>query len=204
MMRKPCRREAATAQSGLGTLELILAGFLGFTLVGMGGLMFRRQVHDFLDIREQARIQAGLKLAMQSMTLEMANAGALLPDPRASFSPLPSRFTFAYIDLTGRSCPEDSKAQVTYRVVSDQATDRIVADVACDGRKMPAHALATAPRGKLGLSFRYYDRRGVETTRPDQIKAADLQITLKTAGPKAGRQVPRIRAQTVRVHFMNL
>lgn len=191
-------------QAGLGTLELALAGFLGFTLVGSGGLMFRHQVREYLDIREQARVQAGLKLALQSMTLEMANAGALLSDPRESFSAGPNRFTFAYLDLTGRSCPAGSKARIAYRLAQTDQADRIVEDIACDGRSARTQVLAAAPRGRLSLGFRYYDQRGAATADPGQVKAVDLEIALQSAGPKAGPRPLKTRAQKVRIQCVNL
>ena len=191
-------------QAGLGTVELALAGFLGFTLVGTGGLMFRHQVHEYLDIREQARVQAGLKLALQSMTLEMANAGALLDNPRESFAAQPTRFSFAYLDLTGRSCPAGSKARVVFRSAPTAHNDRIVEEITCEGRSPRTQVLATVPLGRLRLAFRYFDQRGAATVDPNQIKALDLEISLQSAGPKAGPRPLKTRAQTVRIQCVNL
>lgn len=202
---RPCGSPGAMrGQSGLGTVELLLAGFLSFTLVGTVGWMFRHQVHEYFDIREQARVQSGLLLALQSMTLEIANAGAMLPNPRESFSAQSARFSFAYIDLSGRSCPAGSKASITYRISPVGSTDRIVQDIACDGRLLPARVLATASRGKLRLAFRYYDKLGVPTANPGQVHAVDLEISLQTAGPKAGSTFFKTRAQTVRIQCPNL
>jgi hypothetical protein len=191
-------------QAGVGLLELILAGFLSFILIGTGGYMFRRQVHEYLDIREQARVQAGLKRALQIMTLEIANAGAALPDSRESFAAQASSLTFAYTDLTGRSCPTGSKARVTFRATSTSQGDRIVQDIACNGRTAPAQVLAQAPQGKLRLAFRYYDISGTITADPGQVKAVDLEVSLQTAGPKAGKTAFKTRAQTVRIQCPNL
>ena len=179
-------RAAWGRECGYSTLELLLAALLAFCLVGMAGWMFRRQVHEFLDIREQARAQSGLKLALQAMTLEIANAGAMLPHPRESFAAQPGRLGFAYIDLSGRSCPEGSKAAVTFRLSPSGSADRILEEIACDGTPIAPRVLARAPRGKLGLAFLYYDKRGAPTVDPNLVHAVDLEITLQTAGPKAG------------------
>jgi len=197
-------RRGPRGQAGMGTLELALAAFLGFTLVGTGGMLFKRQVHEYLDIREQARVQAGLKLALQSMTLEMANAGALLPNPRESFVAQAGRFAFAYMDLTGRSCPEGAKALVAFRASASGQVDRIVEDITCDGRFLRTQTLASVPRGKLKLAFRYYDKRGAPTANAAQIKAVDMDISLQAAGPKAGKTFAKTRAQTVRIQCVNL
>ena len=199
--RAPARRRG---QAGMGTLELALAAFLGFALLGTGGMLFKHQVHEYLDIREQARVQAGLKLALQSMTLEMANAGALLPNPRESFAAQAGRFSFAYMDLTGRSCPEGAKAMVAFRAATSGQTDRIVEDITCNGRFLRTQTLVSAPRGKLKLAFRYYDKRGAPTANAAQVKALDLDISLQTAGPKAGKTFAKTRAQTVHVQCVNL
>lgn len=177
---------------------------MAFILVGTGGLMFRHQVHEYLDIREQARIQAELKLAMQSMTLEIANAGALLPNPLTSFSAQPASLAFGYLDLTGRSCPAGSTAVVAFRTATAGKTDRIEESITCNGRRQPVQILATAPRGMLNLSFNYYDRNGAVTRVSNQIKAVDLRIALKAAGPKAGKTYAKTRAQTVRIQCVNL
>jgi hypothetical protein len=191
-------------QAGFGAVELILAGFLAFTLLGIAGYLFKNQVQGYRDIRDQARIQAAVKKALQAMTRQISNAGGCLPDPMADFSPKADRLTFAYRDLGGGHCGLSAKTIMSFYRTTGASGDTLRQDIDCGGGKRQSRTLAEAPPGSLSLSFRYLDRDGVATTQPGQVKSVELNLNLMAGKPVAGARFRKTREQIVRVQCVNL
>ena len=191
-------------QAGFGVVELILAGFLAFTLLSMAGYLFKNQVQGYRDIRDQARIQAAVKKALQAMTRQISNAGGCLPDPMADFSAKAERFTFAYLDLGGGYCDPSAKTILSFYKTTGESGDTLMQDIDCGGGKRQSRTLASVPAGSLGLSFRYLDKTGEVTMLPTQIKSIELNLKLMTGKANAGARFRKTREQVVRVQCVNL
>ena len=195
---------ALRSQRGLGMVELILAGFLGLTLIGMGGYLFKNQVEGFLDIRDEARVQGGFKKALQAMVRQISNAGACLPDPMDHFSNKPEKFTFAYMDIGGNFCSAGGKVIVSFYSRPGESQDVLMQDIDCGSGKRQSRALASVPKGGLALSFRYLDKKGNATVLPTQVRSVEIDLKLQTGKAKAGKRLRKTRQQTVRVQCVNL
>ena len=191
-------------QAGFGVVELVLAGFLAFTLLGIAGYLFKNQVQGYLDIRDQARVQAGVKKALQAMTRQISNAGGCLPDPMTDFSAKAERFTFAYLDLGGGHCGHSSKTIISFYKTTGESGDALMQDIDCGGGNRQSRTLASVPAGGLSLSFRYLDKAGEVTWQPNQIKSIELNLNLTTGKAKAGARFRKTREQIVRVQCVNL
>jgi hypothetical protein len=198
------RRSLRAPQAGFGMVELVLAGFLAFTLLSMAGYLFRSQVQGYRDIRDQARIQAAVKKALQAMTRRISNAGGGLPDPMAGFSPKADRLTFAYLDLGGAYCGISAKTIMSFHKTTGNSGDTLMQDIDCGGGKHQSRPLASVPAGSLGLSFRYLDKAGEATMQPGQIKSVELNLNLMTGKAKAGERFRKTREQIIRVQCVNL
>lgn len=198
------RRSARARQAGFGAVELILAGFLAFTLLCIAGYLFKNQVQGYRDIRDQARIQAAVKKALQAMTRKISNAGGCLPDPMADFSPKAERFTFAYLDLGGDYCDPSAKTILSFYKTSDGSGDALMQDIDCGGGKRQSRTLARVPSGSLGLAFRYLDKDGQATLQANRIKSIELNLRLASGKDKAGSSFKKTREQIVRVQCVNL
>lgn len=198
------RQSARARQAGFGLVELILAGFLAFTLLGMGGYLFKNQVQGYRDIRDQARIQASVKKALQAMTRHISNAGGGLTDPMSNFSAKSERLTFAYRDLGGSYCDASAKTIMSFYKTTGKSGDALMQDIDCGGGKRQSRTLASVPAGSLGLSFRYLNRNGLATPQPKQVKSVELNLSLMTGKANAGMRYRKTRDQTVRVQCVNL
>jgi len=195
---------ARRRQSGFGLIELVLAGFLAFTLLFTAGYLFKNQVQGYQDIRDQASMQAGVKKGLQAMIRQISSAGGALADPLDHFSAQSERFTFAYIDLGGNLCATDAKAIVTFYTKTGKTEDALMQDIVCAAGKVQSRKLASVPTGGLSLSFRYLDKNGVVTAKPQLIKAVELNLKLQTGKAKAGVRMRKTREQIVRVQCVNL
>jgi Tfp pilus assembly protein PilV len=191
-------------QAGFGLIELVLAGFLAFTLLGMAGYLCKKQVQGYLDIRDQANIQAGVKKALQAMIRQISSAGGALADPLDHFSAQTGRFTFAYVDLGGNLCAPEAKTIISFYTKPGKSEDALMQDIDCGTGKIQSRKLASVPTGGLGLSFRYLDKNGITTIQPKKIKAVELDLKLQTGKAKAGVRMRKTREQIVRVQCVNL
>jgi hypothetical protein len=191
-------------QAGFGVVEIILAGFLAFTLLCIVGYLFKSQVQGYRDIRDQASIQAAVKKALQAMTRRISNAGGCLPDPMANFSAKAERLTFAYLDLGGGYCDPSTKTIMSFYKTTGESGDTLMQDIDCGGGDRQLRSLASVPAGSLNLSFRYLDKTGEATMTPGQIKSVELNLKLMTGKAKAGARFQKTREQIVRVQCVNL
>jgi Tfp pilus assembly protein PilW len=189
-------------QAGMTLMELIVGGFLGLLLVLCGGYLFTTQVKGYLDIRDQTRIQADLKKAMQAVTRQISNAGACMPDPRKGFQAAPGRLSFAYVDIKGKFCDADTDTLTIsiYSIEGIQA-DRLVQEIRCPGKAAQTRTLADVPGG-MTLAFNYMDRAGVATMDVSKIKAVQMDLTLNTK--KVAGRPGRTRTQSLQVELPNL
>jgi hypothetical protein len=194
----------ASRQRGMSTIDLLLAGFLGFVLLAGGGYLFRNLVREYLDIRDQVKIQANMKSALQAMTRQIANIGGLLPDPLEGFAPLPNRLDFAYIDVPGRFCDPDARIDISFYTDRYGNKDRLMQSLVCPDGKSQTRQLAVVPKGALRLSFRYLDRAGIPTPVRASIKAVELNLALDTGPALAGRRLEKSRELSTRIQCMNL
>jgi hypothetical protein len=197
-------RSMRVRQAGFGAVELILAGFLAFTLLGIAGYLFKNQVQGYRDIRDQARIQAAVKKALQAMTRQISNAGGGLANPMADFSAKAERLTFAYLDLGGGYCAHSAKTILSFYKTTGKSGDTLMQDIDCGGGNRRLRTLASVPAGSLNLSFRYLDKTGEATMLPKQIKSIELNLNLMTGKAKAGARFQKTREQIVRVQCVNL
>ncbi|MEO7425601.1 MAG: hypothetical protein ABI036_10470 [Fibrobacteria bacterium] len=204
MKKREGGENARPSQSGFSAIELILAGFLAFTLIAMGGYLFNKQVQGYGDIRDQAKIQAGVKKALQAMVRQISSAGGALPDPLDHFSAQSGRLQFAYLDLGGSLCDPDTKVILSFYTQPGKSEDAVMQDIDCGAGKIQSRKLAGVPSGGLNLSFRYLDKNGNTTVQAKQIKAVELNLKLQTGKAKAGTRMRKTREQIVRVQCVNL
>jgi Tfp pilus assembly protein PilW len=195
---------AGPSQRGLTTLEMLLAGFMGLMLLWAGGYLYRNLVREYLDIRDQVRIQSDMKSALQAMTRQIANMGALLPDPLEGFSPRSARLDFAYTDVPGRFCPPGSRVSVAFYAEQGGKGDRLMQTLLCKDGNAQTRQLAATPPGALRLSFRYLDGSGTQTLDRASIKSVELTLALETGPARAGRRFEKTREQVSRIQCMNL
>ena len=189
-------------QSGLTPMEMLVAGFLGVLLVVCGGYLFRTQVKGYTDIRDQARIQADLKKALQAITRQISNAGAFMPNPRKGFAAGKDKLTFSYVDMRKRFCSdEDDVLTMTLYSQTGDKEDYLVQEIRCPGKPVEMRTLARIPGG-VHLSFKYVDKAGTGTSDVGKIKAVQLDLTLQTK-QMPGRPV-RSRKQTLQIVCPNL
>lgn len=188
----------------MSTMDLLLAGSLALVLVGMSGYLFRNQVREYRDIRDQARIQADLKLAMQAMTRQIGNMGALLPNPMDGFDNSPDRIAFAYVDVPGRFCAADTRITVAFYAEQAGSQDRLMQAIACAGGARQVRQLAAVPQGGLKLAFRYLDKDGNPSVSRSGIKAVELTLALESGPALAGRRFEKTREQAARIQCVNL
>jgi hypothetical protein len=189
-------------QSGMTAMELLVGGFLGLLMLLCGGYLFTTQVKGYLDIREQARIQADLKKAMQAITRQISNAGAFMSNPRKSFSAGHDRLSFSYMDVKRKFCDDESDV-LTMSLYSQEGgeQDFLMQEIRCPGKVTLTRTLARVPGG-LDLTFNYVDKLGVSTMDVNKIKAVQMDLTLRTS-KRPGRPV-RTRKQTLQVECPNL
>lgn len=180
-----------------------MGGFLGILLVLCGGYLFTTQVKGYLDIRDQARIQADLKKAMQAVTRQISNAGACMNDPRNGFTAAHDKLSFKYMDVKMRFC--DSEADILTMTVYSKAAsaeeDYLVQEISCPGKPKETRTLATVPGG-LDLVFNYVDKGGAATMDVKKIKAVQMDLTMHTK--QAAGRPGRTRKQTLLVDCPNL
>lgn len=165
---KPLRK----GQGGWTQIEVLLTGFLGLTLVLSGGYLFTSQVRGYQDIKDQAKLQASLKRALQGMTRQISNAVACLPNPLDHFGPEARRLTFAYVDVRGTFCDPDVIVILSFGTQSGAQEDKVVEDIQCVGGPSESRTIATAPRGGLDLSFRPEEQAGIH---PRAIGESDMK-----------------------------
>jgi hypothetical protein len=201
MMDKPDLAGVPNRQQGWSQVETLLAGFLGFVLVLSGGYLFKNQIGEYHDIKNQAEMQAGFKKALQGMSRQIPNAGGFVPD-RKDFSIQPGGFTFAYMDWLGHSCPGRSIVVVSYYVKSGNQEDALMEDIACKTGPSQSRVLASASHGGLDLSFRYLDKNGFPTVNPALMKAVDVDLVMENG--KTGLHPRWSRHQTIRIQCPNL
>lgn len=185
-------------------MDLLLAGSLALVLLGIGGYLFRNQAREYRDIHDQAKIQAELKLALQSMTRLIGNLGALLPNPLDGLVAAPDRLDFAYIDVPGRFCSANTRVFIAFYTESSGGEDRLHQSIACTGGARQVRRLATTPQGGLRLAFRYLDKDGGPATTPSLIKAVELTLALESGPALAGRRFEKTREQVARIQCVNL
>jgi type II secretory pathway component PulJ len=191
-----------TGQAGLTPMEMLVAAFLGVLLVVCGGYLFRTQVKGYTDIRDQARIQADLKKALQAITRQISNAGACMPDPRKGFSAGHDKLSFSYVDMKTRFC-DDENDVLTMTLYSRPGSqeDYLIQEIRCPGKSVETRTLARVPGG-VDLAFRYVDKAGAGTADVGKIKAVQLDITLQTK--KMPGRPARARTQTLQIDCPNL
>lgn len=189
-------------QRGFTSMEMLMAGFLGVLMLVCGGYLFTTQVRGYTDIRDQARIQADVKKAMQAITRQISNAGACLPDPRHGFSAAHDRLSFEYVDVKKRFCDdEDDVLNITLYSKPEEARDYLIQEIRCPGKPVLTRTLAEVPGG-VDLAFNYVDRHGSSTMDVSKIKAVELDLSLHTR-KTAGRPV-RTRTLSLQVDCPNL
>jgi hypothetical protein len=189
-------------QGGWTQIEVLLAGFLGLTLVLSAGYLFTTQIRGYKDIKDQAKLQSSLKKALQGMTRQIANAGACLPNPLDHFGPEARKITFAYVDVRGTFCDPDVTVILSFRTQQGNREDTVVEDIQCVGGPSESKTIASAPHGGLDLSFRYLDKNGMATAIPALIKSVQLNLGLQTE--KAAKMVQRTSQESIRVQLVNL
>ena len=155
-MSKRGSRPQLAPEAGISVLELLTAAFLGILLVYCSGFLFTTQVRGYKDIKNQAKVQAGLKKALQGMTRQISTAGACLPNPRQDFVPEASRLSFAYVDLHGQFCPSRTTVAMTFRVRRGSKEDSLVQEIRCAGGASRTRLLAAAPGGGFRLGHRAF------------------------------------------------
>jgi hypothetical protein len=195
-------RTRSSGQGGWTQLEVLLAGFLGLTMVLASGYLFTTQVSGYQDIKDQAKIQSGLKLALQGMTRQISNAGACLANPLQNFSPQKDRITFSYVDVRGHFCDEDATVIVSFYTRAGDREDALMEDIRCDHGDSQSRTLASVPTGGLDLSFQYLDKNGSPTNTTSLIKAVQLDIGMQTG--KKAKRAQRTKSQSIRVQCVNL
>jgi hypothetical protein len=189
-------------QAGLSSMEVLIAGFLGVVLTICGGYLFTTQVKGYSDIKEQARIQADMKKAMQVITRQISNAGACLPDPRKGFSAGHAKLSFRYVDVKRRFCASETDTlTMSFYAKAGSKGDYLVQEIRCPGSGAQMHTLFASPGG-LDLTFNYQDKSGAATMDVGKIHAVELDLALRTT--KAGGRPVRTREQVLRVNCPNL
>lgn len=198
---KPFRQRPG--QSGFTPMELLVAGFLGVLLVICGGYLFTSQVKGYMDIRDQARIQADLKKAMQAITRQISTAGACLPDPRQGFSAGHDKLSFNYVDVKKRFCSDETDvlSMTLYSKAGSSSEDYLIQEIRCPGKATETRTLAKVPGG-VDLVFNYVDKMGAATMDVSKIKAVQIDLTLHTK--EMGGRPGRTRKQSLQVECPNL
>jgi hypothetical protein len=200
--QKPQRQERHGRQAGLTAMETLVAGFLGVLLLTCGGYLFNTQIKGYKDIKDQARIQADLKKAMQAITRQISNAGACMPNPRKNLAAGHDKLSFSYVDMNTRFC--DSETDVLTITLYSQAgskEDYLIQEIQCPGKSMVKRTLASVPGG-VDLAFNYFDKSGSATLDVGKIKSVQMDLTLHT---KKGPGLPvRSRKQILQVELPNL
>lgn len=190
-------------QAGLTAMELLVGGFLGVLLVLCGGYLFTTQVKGYLDIRDQAKIQADLKKAMQAITRQISNAGAFMNNPRSGFAATHSKLSFQYVDVNKRFCYDaaDVLSMTIYSKAGTGTEDYLIQEISCPGKGKQTRMLAKVPGG-VDLTFNYVDKGGTATMDVNKIKAVQLDLTLHTK--KMAGRLSHARKQSLQVECPNL
>jgi hypothetical protein len=193
----------ARSQSGLSQIEVLVASALGVLLVLIGGYLFKIMTKGYKHIGDQARQQAGMKKALQSMTREISNSGAFLDNPRRDLALLPHKFQSSYLDLKGKYCQASETVTLAFSVQPGEGGgNTLIQDVRCNGRTVPRRILATSPGG-LSLDFNYMDGKGNVTANPAAVKLVELKFSMLVKS-KSGNLPVMERTQTLRVECVNL
>ena len=189
------------SQAGMSMPELIVAATMAAILLAIGGMLFLSQLRGYNSISDQTRLQSGMKKALQAMVREISNTGGFLAAPRTKFQPQPKRLQLAYLDLNGRWCAEGDTATLAFYAKEGAKADTLMQDIRCNRAPLRHRSLVIAP-GSLSLSFRYFDSEGVETRRPDKVRAVGLEFGIKTK--KTAGMIVKSRMQEVRIQCVNL
>jgi hypothetical protein len=189
-------------QAGWSMVELLLAGFLALTMVMAAGYLFTNQVSGYQDIKNQAKMQADLKMALGSMTRQISNAGALLTNPLDQFKPGEKKITYAYIDLNGSYCDEMAKVLISFYSTLTNKQALLMEDIRCPSGLVQSRKLATLPPGGLDMSFRYLDKNNNATNNSVAIRSVQLDLEMLSA--KAGKNPQKKQKQSIRVQLVNL
>lgn len=189
-------------QAGMTTAELMMAAFVGLTLIGMSGFLFVRQANAYSDLKKTAAAQAAMKKILHVMTRDIASAGGWLGNPRRDFRAEPGRIRFAYFDVRGRYCGTPDTVVMSFSLARGQVAADLIQEYRCGGGRPERRVLASGAGNDLGLSFEYLDSLGLITPSPARMKA--VRISVAKRSERAGRMPATLRTQTVQVEMVNL
>lgn len=196
------RSPSPLRQSGLSTLEILVAAFVGSILLAMSGFIFLRQATAYSHLKKLADTQASMKKVLHVMTRDIASAGGWMGNARRDFQAKPERIRFAYFDVRGRYCASPDTVVMSFFMEHGQGGANLTQEYRCDGGSPQRRVLATGANDDLRLSFQYLDSTGAVVSQPARVKAVRVSITKRSE--QAGRMPASLRAQTIQVEMVNL
>lgn len=194
---KPLRMPAAEA--GLTLVEVLVAAGIALALAALGGFLFLGQLRNYRDLDAQARIQTQAKLASQGMARDLSNTGAVLDDKRLNFVMRSDRVQVAWIDLKGRYCRTSDTVTTSYSVSRGHSGDTLLQTVRCNRRAATRRPVVIG-LGRIGLAFAYFDRNGLPTAIPAEVRQVEFDLDIRSPQGKSladRRSNPRVRVELV-------
>jgi hypothetical protein len=187
-------------RSGMTLMEVVMSAGIGMLLVATAGFLFLGQVRGYRDIGTQAKLQTAAKGAVQNMVTEIANTGACMANKRYKFIMKPAQLQFTYMDLKGRDCPESDTVLLSYAVHQGSMGDTLVQTVGCNSLATKTRGILKG-EGDITLAFTYYDKNGVVTAVPANVKSIEFTIDVKSMS--GGSLFVRDRNPKLRVELFN-
>ena len=188
------------SRAGLTLLEVLIAAAIGVVVVLLGGFLFLGQLRGYRDLDVQAKIQTQAKIAVQSMSRDIANTGAVLDNKRVNFLMQTNRIRLSYMDLKGRYCPTTDTVTTSFYVTKSSKGDTLTQETQCNHRTAKRRAIVKGV-GNIILTFGYFDAAGVATAVAANVR--QVEFTLDLQSPKGKSLFNRSRKPKVRVELVN-
>lgn len=185
---------------GLTLLEVLIAAAIAVVVVLLGGFLFLGQLRGYRDLDVQAKIQTQAKIAVQSMSRDIGNTGAVLDDKRLNFQMQSSRIQFSYVDLKGRHCPATDTVTTSFYVTRSSRGDTLMQQIQCNQRTPTGRAIVKG-FGTINLAFTYYNATGIVTAVAANVR--QVEFTLDLRSPQGKSLFERSRMPRVRVELIN-
>lgn len=188
------------SRAGLTLLEVLIAAAISVVVVLLGGFLFLGQLRGYRDLDVQAKIQTQAKIAVQSMSRDIGNTGAVLDDKRLNFQMQSSRIQLAYMDLKGRHCAASDTVTTSFYVTKSPLGDTLMQQIRCNSRTPTRRAIVKGV-GTINLGFTYYNATGSVTWVAANVR--QVEFTLDLRSPQGKSLFDRSRMPRVRVELMN-
>lgn len=188
------------SRAGLTLIEVVIAAAIAGAVVVLGGFLFLGQLRGYRDLDVQAMIQTQAKIAVQSMSRDIGNTGAVLDNKRLNFEMQSTRIQLSYIDLKGRHCPATDTVTTSFFVVNNSMGDTLVQETQCN-HQTPTRRAIVKGIGTIVLTFKYYNATGTVTGSAANVRQVEFSLDLRT--PQGKSLFDRSRKPKVRVELMN-